>query len=153
VAGVQSKDAIVHGELPHEAYRERLNQCDLFLSPFPYGNMNSIIDCFELGLPGVCLDGAEPHSRADGAFFARIGLPKELVAQTIEDYVEAAVRLIEDGEWRAYCRTIVTNADLDAAFLTGNARLFCTAIEDLISSRTGAPAEGGVPPSQNVSHD
>jgi hypothetical protein len=124
--------AHVHSELPHEAYMEQLDACDLFLSPFPYGNMNSILDCFQLGLPGVCLDGPEPHSHADGAFFARIGLPRELVAQTVEDYVAATVRLIDDGEWRSRCRAIVEAANLDAAFFTGDARLFCSAIANLV---------------------
>ena len=29
------KGARVSAELPHEAYMERLSECDLFLSPFP----------------------------------------------------------------------------------------------------------------------
>jgi len=132
VVAARINGATVSPELPHETYMERLSQCDLFLSPFPYGNMNSILDCFQLGLPGVCLDGPEPHSHADGALFARIGLPRELVAQTIEDYVAAAARLIDDGEWRSRCRAIVANADLDAAFFTGDAGLFCKAIADAI---------------------
>jgi len=94
--------------------------------------MNSIIDCFQLGLPGVCLDGPEPHSHADGAFFARIGLPHELVAQSGEDYVAAAVKLIDDAGWRSRCRGIVANADLDAAFFTGDTTLFSKAIADLL---------------------
>jgi predicted O-linked N-acetylglucosamine transferase (SPINDLY family) len=126
------KSGWVSAELPHEAYMERLNECDFFLSPFPYGNMNSILDCFQLGLPGVCLDGPEPHSHADGAFFTRIGLPRELIAQSIDDYVATAVRLIDDGGWRSRCRAIVANADLDAAFFTGDAALFCKAIAGLV---------------------
>jgi predicted O-linked N-acetylglucosamine transferase (SPINDLY family) len=126
------KNARVNMELSHDAYMEQLGSCDLFLSPFPYGNMNSIIDCFQLGLPGVCLDGPEAHSHADGAFFARIGLPRELVAQSVEDYVAAAVRLIDDGGWRSHCRDIVAQADLDAAFFTGDTRLFSKAIADLL---------------------
>jgi Flp pilus assembly protein TadD len=135
VVSERIKGARVSAELPHEAYMERLNECDLFLSPFPYGNMNSILDCFQLGLPGVCLDGLEPHSHADGAFFARIGLPQELVAQSIDDYVAAAVKLIENREWRSRCRAIVENADLNAAFFAGDAGLFCTAIADLVWSK------------------
>src|SRR5262249_20856106 len=49
--------ATVFPEATHERYMARLAECDLFLCPFPYGNMNSIIDAFQLGLPGVCLDG------------------------------------------------------------------------------------------------
>jgi predicted O-linked N-acetylglucosamine transferase (SPINDLY family) len=71
--------------------------------PFPYGNMNSIIDAFQLGLPGVCLDGIEAHAHADAAFFARIALPAELIAGSVDDYVAAAVKLIDDEAWRAHC--------------------------------------------------
>jgi HMW1-like protein len=124
--------AIVFPEAPHETYMERLNACDFFLSPFPYGNMNSIIDSFRLDIPGVCLDGPEAHSHADTAFFSRIGLPKELAASTVEEYISAAVRMIDDAAWRKTCQDIVINADLDAAFFQGNASLFCNAIADLI---------------------
>jgi len=125
----------VFPESPHEVYIQRLSQCDLFLCPFPYGNMNSIIDSFRLGMPGVCLDGAEAHSHADTAFFGRIGLPAELAAQTVDQYVSAAIRLIDDAGWRADCRKIVSQADLDAAFFKGNASLFCDAIADLVWPR------------------
>jgi HMW1 domain 2 len=124
--------ATVFPEAPHETYMERLNRCDFFLSPFPYGNMNSIVDAFRLGLPGVCLDGVEAHSHADTAFFARIGLPQELAANTVEDYEEAAVRMIDDAKWRAHCQEIVSGADLDAAFFEGDSKLFCKAIADIV---------------------
>ena len=104
----QVPGAVVFPELPHEAYMERLSKCDLFLSPFPYGNMNGIIDCFRFSLPGVCLDGAETHAHADAAFFARIGLPPALAAKTVDDYVAMAVKLIDDAAWRNSCAKIVT---------------------------------------------
>ena len=63
--------------------------------------MNSIVDSVSLGLPGVCLDGPEAHSHADVAIFARLGLPKALSTNTVDDYVAAAVRLINDRPWLA----------------------------------------------------
>jgi predicted O-linked N-acetylglucosamine transferase (SPINDLY family) len=127
----QIANAVIFTEMSHEAYLEHLNRCDFFLSPFPYGNMNSIVDAFQLGLPGVCLDGDEAHAHADGALFARIGLPRALVTRTRDEYVGQALRLIDDPEWRTHCRRIVASADLDAAFFEGDARLFCAAIADL----------------------
>jgi Flp pilus assembly protein TadD len=137
VVAERIKGARVSAELPHDVYMDRLSECDFFLSPFPYGNMNSILDCFQLGLPGVCLDGPEPHSHADGAFFARIGLPHELTAQSVDDYVAAAVRLIDDRNWRSHCRAIAAKADLDEAFFTGDAGLFCKAIVELVRPNPG----------------
>jgi hypothetical protein len=125
--------ATVFPELPHETYMERLSRCDLFLSPFPYGNMNGIIDCFRFSLPGVCLDGAETHAHADAAIFARMGLPSPLAAKTVDDYVAMAVKLIDDAAWRTSCAKIITAADLDQAFFKGDAGLFCEAIAGLLS--------------------
>jgi hypothetical protein len=124
--------AQVFPEAPHEIYMQRLSKCDLFLCPFPYGNMNSIIDSFRFGMPGVCLDGIEAHAHADAAFFARVGLPAELAAKNISDYVATAIRLIDDQEWRARCANIVTAADVEAAFFQGDASLFCKAVAGLV---------------------
>jgi hypothetical protein len=134
----QVPKSTVFPELPHEAYMERLSRCDLFLNPFPYGNMNGIIDCFRFSLPGVCLDGAETHAHADAAIFARMGLPNALAAKTIDDYVAMAVKLIDDSAWRNSCAKIVTAADLDRAFFKGEAGLFCETIAGLLS-RVEAP--------------
>jgi predicted O-linked N-acetylglucosamine transferase (SPINDLY family) len=117
---------------------ERLSRCDLFLDPFPYGNMNGIIDCFRFSLPGVCLDGAETHAHADAAMFARIGLPPALAAKTVDDYVAMAVKLIDDPAWRNACAKLVTAADLHQAFFKGDAGLFCEAVAGLLS-RAEAP--------------
>jgi predicted O-linked N-acetylglucosamine transferase (SPINDLY family) len=94
--------------------------------------MNGIIDAFRLGLPGVCRDGSEAHAHADVAIFARIGLPQELSTGTVDEYVAAAIKLIDDDEWRARCRDTIVRADLDEAFFSGDARLFCNAIANLI---------------------
>ena len=124
--------ATVFPEAPHNIYMERLSRCDLFLCPFPYGNTNSIVDSFHVGVPGVCLDGEEAHAHTDSALFARIGLPAELTAQSVDEYVAAAIKMIDDAAWRAKCTEIVRNADLDAAFFRGDPGLFCEAIENLI---------------------
>ena len=126
-------NATVYTEAPHDTYMQRLAQCDMFLCPFPYGNMNSIVDTFLAGLPGVCLDGEESHSHADAAYFARIGLPAELSAQSEEGYVQAATRLINDEAWRGHCAQLVRNADLEAAFFRGRPELFCEAMLRLVT--------------------
>jgi hypothetical protein len=131
--------ATAHPHSAYDRYMKQLAQCDMFLSPFPHGGMTSILDAFQLGIPGICLDGLEPHAHADAAMFARISLPQELVAKSLDEYVAAAVRLIDDENWRHQCAEIVRNADLDDIFFSGDARQFCKAIEDLIwpSDNTG----------------
>jgi hypothetical protein len=128
----QLENAVVHPEVPHDQYMQRLGDCAFFLCPFPYGNMNSIVDCLSLGLPGVCLDGPEAHAHADTAFFRRLGLPDALVAGSIDYYVAIAARLVNDKAWLAKCRKAAAKSDLDTLF-KGDERLFSEAIYALVS--------------------
>lgn len=132
--------AVVHQELPYEEYMEKLATCAFFLCPFPYGNMNSIIDALRLGLPGVCLDGPEAHAHADVAYFARAGLPAELATSTREGYVAAIVRLADDAKWLAKCTAAARKADLENGFYRGEEHLFCEAVERLVAQYAPRPA-------------
>jgi hypothetical protein len=125
--------AIVHAEQPYETYMEALAGCDFYVCPFPYGNMNSIIDAARLGLPGVCLDGPEAHAHADVAYFARLGLPPQLAAKTVDGYSREITRLIDDTVWRDHCHDLAKASDLDAGFFTGDETLFCRAIEKMLA--------------------
>ncbi len=122
----------VFRQLSYGDYLERLSKCDFILCPFPYGNTNSIVDAILVGLPGICLDGPEPHSHIDAGLFHRMGFPDQLTTNTIDDYVSEAVRMIDDVEWRVHCRVIAFNCDLDKAFFRGDAGLFCDAIVKLV---------------------
>lgn len=121
-------------ELPYEAYLERLADCDAFVCPFPYGNMNSIVDAVMVGLPGVCLDGPEAHAHADVAYFRRLGLPAELATSSAEDYVAAIVRLADEPDWLAHCQAAARRVDRDHAFFAGDASLFVEAVRAMIAN-------------------
>ncbi len=123
--------AVVHPELPYGDYIARLAACDAFVCPFPYGNMNSIVDAALVGLPGVCLDGAEAHAHADAAYFRRLGFPEALIAHGQADYVAALVRLIDDDDWRSECRAVAGEVDANHPFFDGDARLFADAVAGL----------------------
>jgi hypothetical protein len=123
--------AVAHEEQPYEAYAELLASCDFFVCPFPYGNMNSIVDAALVGLPGVCLDGPEAHAHADAAYFRRLGLPDELVAADREDYVAAIVRLADDAAWLARCRAITAQIGPGHLFFAGDASQFAGAVAQL----------------------
>jgi hypothetical protein len=126
--------AIVNEEMPYQAYIERLAGCDFFVCPFPYGNMNSIVDAVMVGLPGVCLDGPEAHAHADVAYFERLGLPDALATSSVEDYVAAIVRLADDPPWLARCQAAARRVDRDHPFFAGDEGLFTRAIAALIGS-------------------
>ncbi len=92
---------------PHQNYAEYMaviSSCDMFINPFPFGNTNGIIDTVSAGLVGVCKTGLEVHEHIDEGLFGRLGLPKWLVANTVDEYVAAAVRLAKNHEERVLLR-------------------------------------------------
>jgi hypothetical protein len=109
--------AVVHGFHDYADYLARVNRADLFLSPFPFGNTNGIVDAFTLGLPGVCKRGPEVFERIDGALFERVGIPSWTTAENVEDYIAAAVRLIDaHGERAALRQRLIDTRAVDRCF-------------------------------------
>ncbi|WP_050463969.1 peptide transporter [Herbaspirillum autotrophicum] len=93
--------AAVYQHQPYQEYLSIFSQCDMFLSPFPFGNTNGIIDAVTAGIPGVCKTGREVFEHIDEGLFRRLGLPDWCIAASVEEYVAAAVRLADDYSARA----------------------------------------------------
>lgn len=92
---------------PHQNYADYMaviSGCDMFINPFPFGNTNGIIDTVSAGLVGVCKTGAEVHEHIDEGLFRRLGLPQWLIADNVDAYVAAAVRLASNHEERVALR-------------------------------------------------
>lgn len=81
-------------------YIDRLRRCDLVLNPFPFGNTNGIIDCAQIGLPFVCMNGPELHSRIDCILSEQLGFPAFCRAESLDEYIAAATRLVNDANLR-----------------------------------------------------
>ena len=110
-------DATAHPHAPYDQYLRILHNCDMMVNPFPFGNTNGIIDMVTLGLVGICKTGAEVHEHIDEGLFKRLGLPEWLIANTVDEYVERAVRLAENHQERlALRRHIIENNGLQTLF-------------------------------------
>ena len=110
-------DATAHPHVPYDQYLRILHNCDMMVNPFPFGNTNGIIDMVTLGLVGVCKTGAEVHEHIDEGLFKRLGLPEWLIANTVDEYVERAIRLAENHQERlALRRHIIENNGLQTLF-------------------------------------
>ena len=110
-------DATAHPHAPYDQYLRILHNCDMLVNPFPFGNTNGIIDMVTLGLVGICKTGAEVHEHIDEGLFKRLGLPEWLIANTVDEYVERAVRLAENHQERlALRRHIIENNGLQTLF-------------------------------------
>lgn len=84
-----------------ERYLEWLSECDFALQAYPFGGTNTTIDLLALGLPVVCLDGPEIHSRIDAVILEQTGLASSLLAKDATEYREIAWRLIDDPAERS----------------------------------------------------
>lgn len=92
--------ATVWPVLAHADYLDRLNACDMTLSPFPFGGLHSTIDSLAQGLPVVATTGDQPHARTDATMLRIAGMPGWLCARDEDAYVGAALRIAGDDGLR-----------------------------------------------------
>ncbi|SAK72678.1 TPR repeat-containing protein [Caballeronia fortuita] len=121
--------------MPGQSYMDYvnyLNDMDMFLSPFPFGNTNGIVDAFTVGLPGVCKTGREVFERIDGAMFMRAYMPGWLVADTVDEYVESAVRLANNHDERESLRRYMLEKNVVTRFFEGRPEVFGEMVLDLV---------------------
>lgn len=110
-------NATAHPHTPYHQYLSILHNCDMMVNPFPFGNTNGIIDMVTLGLVGICKTGPEVHEHIDEGLFKRLGLPEWLIANTVDEYVERAIRLAENYQERLELRRhIIENNGLKTLF-------------------------------------
>jgi hypothetical protein len=136
---------VVHPHQSYEGYAQGVGGCDLFVSPFPFGNTNGIVDCVRLGLPGVCMTGAEAHSHIDEGLFTRLGLPQWLVARDVDGYCAAVVRLVDGHAERQALVNRIRKQDPDAVLFEGNPEVFGHAVAWLLEEH---PKLGPTQPGQ-----
>lgn len=87
--------ATVYPRTNYNDYIENLNNCDVYLSTFPFGSTNGIVDAVRQGLPVVNMKGPEVHTMNDSDMLRHIAQPDWLNASDTEQYIKAVVRLIE----------------------------------------------------------
>jgi hypothetical protein len=101
----------VYPQLGFETYMQVINNCDLCLNPYPFGNCNGIVDVLLNGVVGVCMQGPHLFESIDQALYRRLGLPDWLIATDEASYIAAAVRLISDREQREQISTAFGTLD------------------------------------------
>lgn len=105
--------AIVHPRKNYNSYVETLNTCDLYLSTFPFGSTNGLVDGLRQGLPIVNLKGEEAHALIDSDILKEAIQPGWLTAASEEEYIQAAVRLIDDDEERIRVSSHILSVNVD----------------------------------------
>lgn len=95
----------------YNSYLNTLNECDIFLSSFPFGATNGILDAGPLGLPVVNMKGDEVHALNDSEMVSHMAQPDWLSTDSKGQFVKAVLRLIADDDERV--RISKSNAAYD----------------------------------------
>ena len=95
--GIQDFRIECRGRCPGKQYLSSLREMDLILDSFPFTGLTVTLDAAWMGVSTVTLAGRLPFERGGLAVAERIGRP-DLVASSVEGFIEIAVSLAEDVE-------------------------------------------------------
>jgi len=95
--------------LPRPAFYGLLKRADIYLDTLGFSGFNSAMQAVECGLPIVTREGRFMRGRLASGIFRRMGMP-ELIAKTDEEYVNLAVKLGLDTDFRRLFRERVESS-------------------------------------------
>jgi hypothetical protein len=101
------KSCVIYNSMPYPLYLARLAECEMALSPFPFGNTNTAVDYCLAGTPFIAYFGDEILSMCDGDVMALADLPPWMLTRSIEEYVQSSLKLIEDAALRSELRDLL----------------------------------------------
>jgi len=114
-------------------YMVRMENGDLCLDSYHFGGCNTIADGLHLRKPTVTWEGDKWYNRIGSQMLRAAGLP-ELVATSEEQYLEIALRLINDDGYRQAVEERLRRADMDGTvFSRADAVYFRKALDYLIA--------------------
>lgn len=135
VGAALGKDAVLVEMRAYDSYMELMEQAELALDSYPFGGYNTIVDSLYLAKPVVTLEGTRFYNRAASALLRKVGL-EELIAQSDEEYVEKASRLINDDGYRRGLSDALEKMDLQAKLIDADEpKYFRKAIDYLIRNQ------------------
>jgi protein O-GlcNAc transferase len=119
-----------------EGYLRLLSAADVLLDPIHYGGGLTSFDGLSLNKPIVTLPGPFVRGRYTLGFYRTMGVT-ECVAGSVEEYIEKAVRLGTDREWRRHVVNRISQSS-DAIFESGESireydRIFRRLVDEAMS--------------------
>jgi predicted O-linked N-acetylglucosamine transferase (SPINDLY family) len=84
-------------------YFAALGNVDIALDTYPYNGATTTFDALWMGVPLVALRGERGIARGSYSILQSLGA-HELIARSVDEYVETNVQLARDGDWRAELR-------------------------------------------------
>jgi len=115
--GIKKERIILESFSPRNEFLDRYNEVDISLDSFPYGGGVTTIESLTMGVPVVTWHGDRWMSRASSSYLKVLG-HEELVAKSLEDYVEIAVNLSSDitalENYRKNLREEIRSSEINA---------------------------------------
>ena len=120
--------------LSYADYMAAMETVHICIDSYHFGGCNTVADGLFLGKPTVTWEGDKWYNRIGSQMLRLAGL-KEMAASSEEEYLEIALRLINDDDYRAEMEEKVRTADLEnTVFGTQDAKYFQKAIDYLIAN-------------------
>jgi predicted O-linked N-acetylglucosamine transferase (SPINDLY family) len=118
--GVAQERLEMRPRLSHEGFLEAHREVDIALDSYPYHGTTTTCFSLWMGVPVLCLTGAEHRSRVGLTLLSSIGLA-ELAQSSPDGFVTAAARLAGDLDRLAALRAGLRRRMLDGALTDGAA--------------------------------
>jgi len=103
VAGIDPSRVTFRGRETLANYFAAVGNVDIALDTFPYNGATTTFDALWMGVPLVALRGGRGISRGSYSILQSLGA-HELIARSVDEYVDINVRLASDAGWRAELR-------------------------------------------------
>lgn len=105
VGDVIDRIVMLERQPPHRV-SNLCNLADVYLESYPFGNLNSTMECFDVGLPVISWSSEKMNGRFTRGFYRRMGLENEgLLVNNVDDYVNMAVKVANDEKLNKYLKT------------------------------------------------
>jgi len=93
--------------LPHDEYLSLLQEADVVLDTVHFNGQNTSLEAFAMGVPVVTLPGTMQRERHTFGMYFEMQF-MDLVADSESRYVEIAVRVANDHDYRDRCRARIS---------------------------------------------
>jgi hypothetical protein len=141
VAQLMPGIAKVHADKEYFEYMEEAEYGDFALNSWPFGGYNTVVESLYLHKPMVTMEGKKFYNKAGACLLRKVGLG-DLVAQNKEEFIELAVRMLDDPDFLLEKQEHLRNINLrDILFDTDEPEHFAQAIEHLIDNHEQIQAD------------
>ena len=130
--GAENVEVLPH--LPYARYMAEMERGDLSLDTFHFGGCNTVSDSLFARVPMICWEGDKWYNRIGPATLLLAHLP-ECIVTNEQEFVDLAVRWIDDEKYRVDLQKKLAGLDLDALiYRQDDAAYFNKAIHYLIDN-------------------